>query len=203
MRKSFLIWLCIQMIFGSKPSWSYSKNNIFLEGVKLVIWKSQSLRLHNSFATLTCNVAFVDLVPLPSADASTYASHPICCPLSVKRRYVSPCPRWHWCISDLIRVFPLFGTTSKTLWCGHGVMYKVIPLVFTFYCWSLVLVSTHYSRADYCGKSQGFANHRQQGRLGSLFYSFFNLPQLHNYREPKIIHGSVSKKDSWPWQVKQ
>ena len=110
----------------------------------------------------------------------------------------------NWCISDLIRVFPLFGTTSKTLWCGHGVMYKVIPLVFTFYCWSLVLVSTHYSPADYCGKSQGFANHRQQGRLGSLFYSFFKFPsQLQNYRQPKIIDGSVSKKDSWPWQVKQ
>jgi len=102
----------------------------------------------------------------------------------------------------IIRVFPLFGTASKTLWCGHGVMYKVIPLVFTFYCWSLVLVSTHYSPADYCGKSQGFANHRQQGRLGSLFYSFFKFPsQLQNYRQPKIIDGSVSKKDSWPWQV--
>ena len=84
-------------------------------------------------------------------------------------------------------------------------MYKVIPLVFTFYCWSVVvlLVSTHYSRAaaDYCGKSQGFANHRQQGRLGSLFHSFFNLPQLQNVRQPKIIDGTLSKKESWPWQV--
>ena len=43
-----------------------------------------------------------------------------------------------------------------------------------------------------CGKSDGFANHRQQGRFGSLMGS----------RKPRIIDGKVSNENSWPWQVR-
>ena len=45
-----------------------------------------------------------------------------------------------------------------------------------------------------CGKSEGFANHRQQGR-------FRHWTRSSNRRKPKIIDGQISKPNSWPWQV--
>ena len=125
-------------------------------------------------------------LPSPASSASLSTHLWATLVLRIKVRQSQPCS---------IRVFSL--NVETTFHCGgHGVMYRVIPLVFIiFLCWNLVHISANNS--ENCGKSQGFANHRQQGRLGSLFYSFLNF----NKREPKIIDGRKSKKDSWPWQV--
>jgi len=55
-------------------------------------------------------------------------------------------------------------------------------------------VNTDFYQNPLCGKSEGFANHRQQGR-------FRYWSRSSNRRKPKIIDGQISKPNSWPWQV--
>ena len=55
-------------------------------------------------------------------------------------------------------------------------------------------VNTDFYQNPLCGKSEGFANHRQQGR-------FRHWTRSSNRRKPKIIDGQISKPNSWPWQV--
>ena len=150
--------------------------------VKLKVWKWQEILNFEHFLSILRERTYASLSVMRVGYPANLSGASDCLRVTAKSLHS--------------RFFSRLGTTSS--FCGgHGVMYKVIPLVFTFYCWTLVSAN---SSLDYCGRSQGFANHRQQGRLGSLFYSFFNLPTK-NYRRPKIVDGSVSKKDSWPWQV--
>ena len=55
-------------------------------------------------------------------------------------------------------------------------------------------MNTDFYQNPLCGKSEGFANHRQQGR-------FHYWSRNSNRRNPKIIDGQISKPNSWPWQV--
>ena len=85
----------------------------------------------------------------------------------------------------------MFWLRSFTYLCysaGHVVMYRfavfLINLLINILIYNEVV---SMKRHPFCGKSQGFANHRQPKTLFS--------------RHGRIINGIESNPNAWPWQV--